>query len=403
MELYEHQKKLLKENPAKWLMAWGTGSGKTRTAIELSKVNAKLTLVICPKSMVETWIKEIKMWGGDKNTAVVSKENFKKLYRKMPKFDCLIVDECHYFSNYKSQLTKSLYEYLKKYNPPYIYLLTATPYLSTPFNIYSLAKILGHHWNWYDFKTHFFYDVKMGKRVIPVIRKNIESDISQLVNKLGSTVRLEDCVDIPEQVYENEYFELTKEQKKEIEQLNDVLPIARINKIQQIEGGWIKGDVYVGNKEIKSEKLNRLLELAGEHKKIAVVCRFTLEINNIFLKLKEKYPGRNIYKLQGNLSGEERHNIIEEIHKKDDAIIIIQAQLCEGYSLETVPIMVFYSMDYSLKAYIQIIGRLQRISAIKKNVYIFFITKNSVGESVYDCVVHRKMDFNEAIYAKLDI
>ena len=361
-------------------------------------------LVICPKSLMENWKAEIKRWGYDGlGFVVMSKERFKKQVStniNWCSFNTIIADEAHYFSNYKSGMAKSLYEYIKKHNPNNIFLLTATPYLSTPFNIYSLAKILGRDWNWYKFKKHFFYDIKMGRRTIPVIKKNIEADIAKLVNKLGSTVRLEDCVDVPSQVFQCEYFELTNEQKKEIDELNDVLPIVRINKIQQIEGGFHKGDGYVQDKEIKSEKLDRIIEYVSDHKKIAVICRFTLEIDNIVKKLKEKYPSRNIYKLTGKSSGEERHIIIEKIHKEDDAIIVIQAQLCEGYSLETIPIMVFYSMDYSLKAYIQMLGRVQRISNIKKNVYVFFITKGSVGADVYNCVVNLKMDFNDAIYEK---
>lgn len=404
MGLFNHQKKLLELNPDKWLLAWGTGSGKTRTAIELALKRFGHRLVICPKSLVENWKQEINKWGGkDLGFVVMSKERFKKQVKtdiNWCSFTTIIVDEAHYFSNYKSGMTKALYEYINKHRPENIYLLTATPYLSSPWNIYSLANILGRSWNWYKFKKKFFYDIKMGRRTIPVIRKGIESDISRLVNNLGSTVKLEDCADVPSQVFLHEYFELTKDQKKEIEGLNDVLPIVRINKIQQLEGGFCKGDMYVADKEVKSEKLDRIMEYVSDHKKIAIICRFTLEIDNIVKKLKEKYPSRNIYKLTGKSSGEERHSIIEKIHKDDDTIIVIQAQLCEGYSLETVPVMVFYSMDYSLKAYLQMLGRVQRVSNIKKNVYVFFITKGGVGEAVYDCVVNKKMDFNDAIYAE---
>jgi superfamily II DNA or RNA helicase len=377
-------------------MAWGTGSGKTRTAIELAKINSKLALVVCPKSMVETWSKEIKTWDG-KNIGVISKENFKKLHNKLPKVDCLIIDEAHYFSNYKSQLTKSLYEYLKKYNPPYVYLLTATPYLSTPFNIYSLAKILGHHWNWYDFKTHFFYDVKMGRRLIPVIRKNIESDISKLVNKLGSTVKLEDCFDVPEQIFQQEYFELTAEQRQAIDMLDEVVPIVRWTKIHQILGGTMKGDQFSSAREYDCEKMKRLIELVGEHKYLAVICRYNAEINYLYEKIKEQYKEKPIFKITGDTSGT-RQKIVEEINRLDDAVVLINAACSEGYGLPNIPLMVFYSYDFSLKNYIQIIGRIQRANNIKKNVYLSLIVKDSIDEDIYKKVVIEKQDFQIAIY-----
>jgi hypothetical protein len=55
----------------------------------------------------------------------------------------IVVHNCHYFFGIKSQMSKALAYYNKKHSTKYLYLATATPYLSTPMNIYVAGKLLG--------------------------------------------------------------------------------------------------------------------------------------------------------------------------------------------------------------------------------------------------------------------
>lgn len=400
MKLFKHQQDLLNLNPKKYLMAWGTGSGKTRTAIELAEKNCTCVhvLVICPKSLVDNWKNEIGRWFPKSSNIwmVYSKEQFKKHYKNIPSAKCLLADEAHYFSNYKSGMTKALYDYIETHNTPNIYLLTATPYLSSPWNIYSLAKILGKTWNWYKFKTHFFYDIKIGGRRIPVVKKNIEKDIAQIVGQLGSTIKLEDCFDVPEQIFQQEYFELTGEQKKAIDSLNDILPVVRFTKIHQICGGTLKGNGYEPTQHFKCEKTDRLLELISEHKLIAVICRYNAEIDYLYEETKAKYKGRKLWRITGKTDN--RHDVVDDIGGSDEGVIFINASCLEGYGLPTVPVMVFYSYDFSLKNYIQLVGRIQRAGNIKKNVYLSLIVKGTIDEEIYKKVVVEKQDFHSEIF-----
>jgi hypothetical protein len=120
----------------------------------------------------------------------------------------------------------------------------------------------------------------------------MEPAVAQLVDKLGSAVKLEDCFDVPEQIYQQEYFELTKEQKDAIAGLNDVVPIVVWTKTHQICGGSLKGDQYVPTKYFKSEKVERLLELIKEHPLMAVVCRYNAEIDYLYKKSKKVILGK---------------------------------------------------------------------------------------------------------------
>ena len=402
MQLFEHQKKILELNPDKHLLAWSCGTGKTLTAIQLALKEDGHRLVICPKSLVDNWRAEIDKWGGyGLGFVVMSKENFKKQCSKdinWCRFTTVILDEGHFFSNLKSQLTKSLINYLKIHSPKRIYILTATPYLSSPWNIYAYAAILGITWHWLKFKKFFFYDMRMGNRTIPVAKKGMENEIAKLINKLGNTVKMEDCWDVPEQIFQYESFSLSNEQRSAISSLMDLSPIVRFTKEHQICGGTLKGDGYDATKRFKSEKLTRLLEIIELNNQVAIICRYNEEINYLYESIKSKYPGKNIWRITGSVSGEERHYIVEEINKSTDAIVLINAACSEGYGLPAIPLMVFYSYDFSLKNYIQMLGRIQRAGHIKKNVYLSLVTKDSIDERIYKSVAIDKKDFQTQIY-----
>lgn len=393
MELYQHQKKIIELNPSKYGLFWECGTGKTLTAIELAKKNSTNCLVLCPKSLLTQWSEQV-------DWPVLSKEQFKKQLKTLPKYDALILDELHFFGNHKSQLTKSLLAYIKHHNPKYIYGLTATPYLSSVWNIYTYGLIFGRQWKWYTWKNKFFTDIKMGARIIPVQKtkvdgRPIEEVVAKLVSQLGNTVRMSDCVDLPEQIFETEYFSLTPSQTKAIEELQDVLPIQRFTHIHEICGGTLKGDGYTEDKFFESNKLDRLIDLCQENEKIVVVCRYNNELAFIASKLAK--IAKRSFVINGSVK--DRHSVVQEANSSQSCVVLVQAACSEGYSLETFPVMVFYSYDFSLKNKIQMLGRVQRINNIKKNAYISLIVKGTIDEDIYKCL-EKKQDFHIEIYAK---
>jgi len=393
MELYKHQQKILDEFPKKHLLAHGTGTGKTITSLALANKANTTTLIICPKSIKEQWIER-----APNEYAVLTKEEFKRKAMDLPQYNCIIVDEAHNFSGMKSQMSKILIWYIKKHAPTYIYLLTATPYMSTPWSIYRLAQILGHEWGYMTFKTRFFQTVYMGRLAVPVVKKGIESQIAKLVASLGSTVALEDCVDVPDQIFEVEYFGLTKEQKLAIADIKtqETNHIVKWTRIHQVCGGTLKGDGYTEDRMFDSEKRTRLHEYIEQNNKIVVVCRYLNEVYSLAKDIGNKFK-KDVFTISGREKN--RHQIIKDANNSQNCVVIAQAAASEGYELATFPLMIFYSYDFSLKNYIQMIGRIQRINALKKNVYISLVVRDSIDNDVYKCIL-KKEDFHLALYSK---
>lgn len=386
-DLYSHQLNFIKSNPAKSALIHSPGTGKTRTAIEWSKLADGGALIITPKSLVYNWQKELKLWGGQGR--VISKEQFRKLYKELGWYSQVVVDECaigFLTPHFGSQLSKALRWYLKEYNVPRLLLLTATPY-SNPWNIFTMATLLGHKWHYMKFKLAFFNEVRMGHRLISVVKKGIEKRLADAARKIVDVVDINDVIDVPPQIHETpEWFKLNNEQQKAVAAHYDPLPIVRFTKQHEIEQGmFVKTFPAV-------DKNQRIKELVLENPKIAIICRYVEQIKRLEALLTGIRP---IYVLTGFTS--DRGIVALKAEEASEAVVIIQADLGYGFELPSFPLCVFASLSYSFQSHEQACGRFLRMNKPTKTVFKYLLTDDGVDEAVYKCVL-RKKDFHAHLY-----
>ena len=274
MELYQHQQKLVDQNPSRHLIAFGTGCGKTLTVIALVQKNGVKPLIICPKGIKTQWQKQV-----PSDWLVVTKEELRRDWNKLPRRVAIIVDESHAFANLKSQMSKALIAYCRKHQVQYRWLLTATPVTRDANSIYALATHLGYQWNWYKFHHTFFSDVRMGARLVPVAKSGLEKKLIQTIKSIGTVAKLEDLIDLPPQTFEVEYFDQTPEQERAIKELTETDYIARFTRTHTVENGFYYANEYeLANKVYPCAKTNRVVELCTDNDKIIIVCRYNAQI-----------------------------------------------------------------------------------------------------------------------------
>lgn len=408
-KLYAHQERFLAKNPDRRLLVWDTGTGKTRGSIEWANKGEDTALFIVPKSLKENWHRNLRdffTFRTRNHGHIVTKEQFRRDWDELPRFGQIVVDEGHYFAGPDSAMTKSLRSYIKKHDIKRILIATATPYLSSPWNIYTLSLHLGVHWSYIKFHEHFFEKKYVGQReiagkkvgrAVDSIKPDMEEDIAKCVAAIGDVVRLDECADVPEQVFENELFELNEEQRAAIKGITDMNPMVRYTKFHQIEGGSLKGDEYEDGKWYHPAQMERLRDIVGANKKVAVVCRYNFQIDMIQSELFRAGDKRfNIYVIRGDVKN--RDEIVQKIEAADEAVVLINAACSEGYELPSVPLMVFWSLSFSYKDYKQMLGRILRINKLKKNVYLHLLTPG-VSSAVYGSIM-KKQDFDIEIYAR---
>jgi len=401
-KLFDHQKRILNKNPERLLIAHGTGTGKTLTALALLRRNKEVGLVIVPKQLKKQWHRQAILFEVSHLVHIISKEEFKKDWAKLPAYNAIVVDEFHYFGNLKSQLSKALINYQNKHKPKYFWGLTATPYLSTPMNIYALATHLGYRWNYWAFQNRFFSMVKFGRKRVPVVKPGIEDDIAELVRNIGDVVGLEEVAtdnnlgDLPEQITEVEVFGLTNEQKKAIAEIQETEFIARWTKKHEIEQGFIYGNEYDDfvYKKLPCDKTERIKDLVQERNKVAVFCRYNAQIDYLKEELSTICP--HILVINGKTK--DKDAVVQEVEKLDKCVVLINSACSEGYELPSVGLIVFASLSFSFKDFTQAKGRFLRANKLKRNVFVVLVS-DGVDQDVWGAI-QRKQDFNMAIYEK---
>jgi len=394
ISLYAHQISLIDDAPRVHGIFFDCGLGKTATAIRMAEQHSDGILVVCPKSVKINWEIEINQWAvGKSKWKIVTKEEFRACWKHkwvgFPKAGGIIIDEGHWFLGINSQLHKAMVSYLS-HKRDCVYILTATPYMSTPMNIYALEKLLYRSPNYLEYRSKFFYDVFIGGRKVPIVKKKIESAIAGIVRSLGSVVHRKDVFDVPDIVYKKEYFTLTKQQEKAIVALDEdplTLPhIAYWTARHQICGGTRKGALST----YKSDKLKRLKEYASEYKKFVVFARYNAELEMI-----KETLGKRVVIVNGKAKN--REDIFNKANDSDDTILAINAMISEGYNLPTYELIIFYSNDFSLKNRIQAEGRIQRGEYVEPRCVIDFLIKGDIDEDVYRCL-SKKKDFQLELY-----
>lgn len=406
MKLYKHQREIVTQSPNKIALVWETGTGKSYAAIGLANAKKEPTLYIVPKGLKPKWKRDLSTYS-QVYTQIVTKEEFRKLYKELPRYDTVVVDEAHYFfgSPKKVQMARALHSYFKKHHVQHRYLLTATVYRSNPMDVYYMLQLLDRVPSYSSFTNTFFFSRQMYGRTFNVPRSGsrVAEELAAYARSAADIVKLQDCVDVPDQQFRLEMFTYHKEQKTELNkmQIEYMEPIVKYTQEHRICGGTLKAKGYEDDSThvFHSKKIDRLLELVEENQKIIIVCRYNDEIEMLKDKL-QGFTDRKIAYINGKVIGEDRQKILDNFKDCDSYILLVNAAVSEGWELHRCPFMVFYSYDFSLKNYLQMIGRIKRINDLHKNVYISLIVKDSIDEAVYKNIVEKKMDFHVAIYAE---
>lgn len=417
-ELYEHQKRIISENKLKCGLFLGTGGAKTRTALEMAEGRI---LVICPKQQRDdkTWQINAEQFDIIVNMEVISKEDFRRDWETLEQYDTVIVDECHTLLGVTadtrqrnhtqvpktSQLFEALLNYLNKYPPKRFYLLSATP-VSKPMNLWAIAVLMGHRWNFFSFRARFYTEIRMGQRRIwlPKKDKATKDKLAELVKQFGYVGGLNDFFDVPEQTHKTVYIELSNEQTEALRELSfsEADPLVRRARQRTIENGVLYGSEVEQisekvDKMVKktvifpSKKIDYILERAIEFPKLLIFANYKAQIKEIAKALRNE--GYSVSELTGETKD---RTFIRTVDKSDEPhIIIAQSGISAGYELPTFPCVIYASKSWQFVHYEQSLGRVLRSNHLKKNLYIHLVV-NGADSDCHEAILSG-VDFQERL------
>lgn len=387
--LYDHQEKFLNENPNKALLAWDTGTGKTLASVLWAgKRQGTFFIVVVPKNIYKKWQDDIK---GNDHFFVITKESYKKLsleelVRQWSNVG-IIVDEADYFGaplfkKGRSDLAEKLYNDIRNYHIQHVLLMTATPFRNQPHTIHSLFSYLDMAPTWKDWQNKHYSLVRRPYNPRPFYEPKKYWRISALAfaKQHMYTAKISDISVVPTQ--HDERFDIKTEVPVNVHEDNAVKE-------------W---HVYA-RAENGKEKLAWIKDYIKGKSKVVIVCRYKEQIADY---AKELAKETEVFILTGDVK--DQGAVIEEAKKSFECVFLIQASIGAGFQLAESPQkckeneyynfshMIFASMSFSHRDYVQMKGRILRGDALQENWYIH-ILGGSKDKDVYS-VVMKGEDFN---------
>lgn len=226
--------------------------------------------------------------------------------------------------------------------------------------------------------------------------RNLEK-LQSLIAPHSYRILKKDCLDLPEKIYQQVFFDLDKKQRvaydfleKELRiaildgEVLSVKNIAKIVKLQQITSGFLNlpdglGMQYIGD---KNPRLDALLDIVEDTPgKIIVWARFKEELRAIAEALRN--AGRNVVEYHGGTSEKDRDFAIESLQNGVTDVFVGQPQSAGiALTLTAAETSIYYSNDFNNETRKQSEDRNHRIGT-KNNVnYIDLMANNTIDESI---------------------
>lgn len=455
-----HQAQVVKDtrHHHHYALFWEVGTGKTYGVINLARAKyydarrLKRTIVLAPVSTLYSWKKEWLTFSTipenkidvitssgkkrieqlsraifDEQTkesrekiiilnyeALINKEVLALLLEWSP--EMLICDESHLLKAGKSIRTKATIKLsdVVRENKGNVYLLTGTPILNTPIDIFWQYVILdgGETFtrNFMHFRQKYFIDKnapfagKKGYWPKWEIQEKKMDELSDLIFTKASRVTKDQCLDLPPLVKEVRHAFLAPEQKrlyKEMEKefitflkvQDEITPIVaefamtKALRLLQICSGFVKDDEgreFILDKVPKLEILKEtLIDITPNHK-VIVWCSFIQNykmVESLCSKLKLKSV-----MLTGKQTTKEKQEAIDSFQEDSEVRVMIANRKAggTGITLTAASYSIIYSRDVSLANEIQSEARNYRKGSEvhEKITKIDLVTPETVEEKV---------------------
>ncbi len=337
----------------KMLLVWEGGTGKTIAGIVWIKANRdKNALVVCPKRVVKKWKDTLHQW--ETEATVLSKEDFKK--SEIQEWSAIVVDEADEFASPlfikgRSQLSKRLYEQVQTYPNTPMLLATATPIRSNPWNLHTLLCYLDKYTDWKLWRSRFFSlesrPFVQWKAWFPI--ENWRTEIRKELEKHADIILLRDCVDSVPPIEEN-IIKLKEEKYVMPEDLEITKIISDRHRFEQ------------------RKKLPEILRIGKQYRKVLVVAYFVEQVEELGKQL-QKY--RNTFVVHGGTKNQEE--ALQEANKADECFLVVQASLGAGFDADTFSCVVFASLSYSVRDFVQMKYRVRRIHNLHPVQYNYLL------------------------------
>ena len=449
-EPYDHQREIFNDSWAvkNYALFLEMGTGKTKLAVDTAGAlyeagQIDTVLVIAPKGVYANWTqKEIPTHLPEriKRSVLQWQPNFTKKYVKeirklatihtalhwlvmnveamstkkgaaaahkylsMNPHNLVIVDESTTVKNRKAQRTKNIVKAgeLAKYRR----ILTGSPITKNPMDLYSQCAFLDD--SLLGFKSYYAYQNRyavvrsrsLGSRAFQEIGGYRRLDeLHDKLDRFSARVLKEDCLDLPDKIYQSREVTLTKEQTTAYQQMQELAlaqlatgelsttasVLTQIMRVQEICCGHLRtddGDIQPLPSKRMDEMLDVIDEMLG---KVIIWATWVYDIEKIVETLRERYGPESAEGFYGATPQDARQDIVDRFQDPDsDLRFFVGNPKTGGYGLTLTAAtnMIYYNNGYDLETRIQSEDRAHRIGQEHHVLYVDLISPGTVDEKI---------------------
>lgn len=224
--------------------------------------------------------------------------------------------------------------------------------------------------------------------------RNLEK-LNKLLEPNSFRVLKKDCLDLPEKIYKTITFELTTEQQRAYDKMQDELRIelddqtelpvselAALIKLQQITSGYVNTPMGVRYVSEDNPRLKTLLDAIEDvDGQFIVWARFREELQAIVFALNRACIPCVQY--HGGVSREDREDAVDEFQSGGVRVFVGQPQSGGiGLTLTAAETVFYFSNDFNLETRLQSEDRAHRIGTRKNVVYIDIAAEGTIDEKI---------------------
>jgi len=449
-EPYDHQREIFNDSWAvkNYALFLEMGTGKTKLAVDTAGAlyeagQIDTVLVIAPKGVYANWTqKEIPIHLPERieRSVLQWQPNFTKKYTKeirklatthtalhwlvmnveamstkkgaaaahkylsMNPHNLVIVDESTTVKNRKAQRTKNIVKAgeLAKYRR----ILTGSPITKNPMDLYSQCAFLDD--SLLGFKSYYAYQNRyavvrsrsLGSRAFQeIVGYRRLDELHDKLDRFSARVLKEDCLDLPDKIYQSREVTLTKEQTTAYKQMQELAlaqlatgelsttasVLTQIMRLQEICCGHLRtddGDIQPLPSKRMDEMLNVIDEMLG---KVIIWATWVYDIEKIVETLRERYGPESAEGFYGATPQDARQDIVERFQDPDsDLRFFVGNPKTGGYGLTLTAAtnMIYYNNGYDLETRIQSEDRAHRIGQEHHVLYVDLISPGTVDEKI---------------------
>lgn len=463
-DLWKHQRAAIEraDSANEFGLFFDVGTGKTRTMIEIlrrkytRRGGVSKTIIFAPLIVLRNWKGEFEKYSKIsqdlifildgpqvkrvqtmdrivKHEGAIVLTNYESLQmdllmRKIEEWrpEYFIADESHRLKNPSSKRARKAVKIADKAEERY--LLTGTPILNSPMDIFMQMRILDGGktlgTNFFAFRSRYFIDMNEKWRTSHSYfpnwqpRTELFSELYYKVSAKSLRAVKADCLDLPPLVRETIEVEMTREQRKAYNEMKDDLityiaqapedkavvasiALTKALRMQQIASGFATaadGSIVLFKDNPKLDALMSLLEDYTPGSKVIVWAVFKENYRAIAERLEK--AGIVFRQMTGDTPQAEREANLEAFRSDPAVRVLISNQKAGGVGINLIEsnVSIYFSKNFSLEDDLQSEARNYRGGSERhaKVTRIDIVAKDSLDEMV-TTALQKKLNMSEAI------